>query len=204
MMRYNFKPCLADHAQLLILVRPFFNASDRDFNFILKKLSFIKYAQLEGCERHVSLKFTKGYNRESLEWGRLQLHRRPLGFIGVARLSSDPVQQGQDYMKIETRFANLISQYESYLFDSRCIIIGPAKHGAQITRSDMMYISDLKEDIMEDLRKFVAEFISSIYVILESKKVEKLRESFDRMILPTAPIEQLATVDLDSRLVSLL
>ena len=119
MSRYNFRPNLTDHAQLQILVRPFFNASDQDFNFVLKKLSGFTRADIRETERNILLAFTKRYHRDAINWGSLQFHRRPLGFIGIARLSSDPVLQAKEYEKIETRFTNLVNQYESFIFDSK-------------------------------------------------------------------------------------
>ena len=200
MMRYNFRPNLTDHAQVQILVRPFFNSSEQDFTFVLNKLQTFTHANIEDDERKILLKFTKGHSRESFEWGRLQLHRRPLGFVGVARISSDPGMQAKDYAKIETRFGNLISQYDSYLFDSRCIIIGPENHQIPVLRKDMIYLAETDDGISSNLIDSISDFVTSIYVILESKRVEKISENFERMVLPTAPNESdSVSGDMDSR-----
>ena len=75
MIRYNFRPSLTDHTQVLILVKPFYNASDKDYNYALKKLVVFTHAKIEdSLNRKILLKFTKGYTRDTLEWGKLQLH----------------------------------------------------------------------------------------------------------------------------------
>lgn len=202
MLRYNFRPSLTDHAQLMILVRSFYNCSDQDHNFVLRKLGVFNFATIKESERRLLLKFTKGYNRDVLEWGKIQLHRRPFGFIGVACLSSDPVQQPKDYERIVHRFDNLISQYTAFLYDSRCIIVGPENPSINITRKDVIYMSLSEVDIGEKFVQSITEFISSLFVILESKRVEKTSENFDRMVMPCAPCEQEHTVsDTDTRLV---
>jgi len=200
MLRYNFRPNLLDHAHILILVRSFYNCSDQDHNFALRKLSVFSHAIIKDSERRLLLKFTKGLNRDLLEWGRIQLHRRPLGFIGVARLSDDPTQQPKDYEKIVHRFDNLISQYESFLFDSRCIIVGPENPAINNARKDVIYLPLTDMEIGDGFLQAITEFVSSLFVILESKRVEKVSENFDRMVMPTAPCEQEQTVsDTDTR-----
>ena len=200
MLRYNFRPSLVDHAQLMVLVRSFYNCSDQDHNFVLRKLGVFNYATIKDSDRKLLLKFTKGYNRDVLEWGKIQLHRRPLGFIGVACLSNDPVQQPKDYERIVHRFDNLISQYASFLYDSRCIIVGPENPSINNTRKDVIYLSLSEVDISEHFVQSITEFISSLFVILESKRVEKASENFDRMVMPCAPCEQEQTVsDTDTR-----
>ena len=200
MLRYNFRPSLVDHAQILILVRSFYNCSDQDHNFVLRKLGVFSYATIKDSDRRLLLRFTKGYNRDVLEWGRIQLHRRPLGFIGVACLSNDPVQQPKDYDRIVHRFDNLISQYESFLYDSRCIIVGPENPSLDNLRKDIIYLPITELDITEGFEKAVTEFISSLFVILESKRVEKISENFERMVMPSAPCEQEQTIsDADTR-----
>ena len=194
MSRYNFRPNLTDHAHLQMLVRPFFNASDQDFNFVLNKLSTFTHARVEDDDRNVLLQFTKKHHREAFNWGSLQFHRRPLGFIAVARLSSDPILQTKEQEKIEHRFANLVSQYESYIFDSRCIVIGPDKPGININKKNIIYLPDTQEEVTEEFITFICDFVTSVFVILESKRFDKMNEDCDRMQLPTTQYEPEQTV----------
>ncbi len=95
----------------------------------------------------------------------------------------------KDIDKITHRFANMKCQYESMLFDSRCIILC-AKKPEQTVQSNFIFIEDTEQGITSDFSEFVNQFISSLYVVLESKRVEKTNEKPDKMDLPTAPIEQ--------------
>ena len=195
MIRYNFRPSLTDHTQVLILVKPFYNASDKDYNYALKKLVVFTHAKIEdSLNRKILLKFTKGYTRDTLEWGKLRLHRRPLGFVGVARLSNDPVQHKKDFEKIEHRFGNVISQYDNHLYDSRCIVVGPENPDITIPKKGFLYVPLTGKEEPTQLAEFLNEFISSIFVILESKRLDKMGENVDKMILPTAPSEQEQTI----------
>jgi len=195
MSRYNYRPNLTDHAQILILARPFYNTQDKDYSFVLKKLTCFTHAKFEDSnDRRILLKFTKGYSRDTLEWGKLQIHRKPLGFIGIAVLSSDSSLHAKDVEKIEHRFGNLISQYDNYLYDSRCIIIGPDNVDIKLTRKDFFYLAESELEVADDMVEFLNGFVSSLFVILESKRVDKMGENFERMVLPTAPNEQEQTI----------
>ena len=200
MSRYNFRPNLTDHAHIQILVRPFFNSSDHDFNFVFNKLMKFSHAQIEDSNRVVLLKFSKKHHRDAFNWSTLQYHRRPLGFIAVARLSSDPILQGKEYEKIETRFTNLKSQYDSYTFDSRCIVIGPENPSISVKKKNFIYIPDNEKDITDEFSSFIGDFITSVFVVLEKQRYEKMNEDCDRMQLPTTQHEPEVTVsDSDTR-----
>lgn len=189
MSRYNFRPNLTDHAHIHFLVRPFFNASDQDLGIVYNKLSTFTHAQVEDNNRRILLKFTKKHHREAFNWGTLQYHRRPLGFIAVARISSDPQLQVKDCEKIEHRFANLVSQYDSYVFDSRCIIIGPENPNVTITKKNFLYLAETEKDVTQTFSSFICEFVTSVFVVLESKRFDKMNEDCDRMQLPTTLYE---------------
>ncbi|XP_047126724.1 trafficking protein particle complex subunit 9 isoform X1 [Hydra vulgaris] len=202
MMHYDFRPNLLDHGRILILVRPFFNTSDQDFSFILQKLSNISHAEIQGTNRRILLKFTKGYSQDALEWGCLQTHRRPFGFIGVAKLSVDTSHHGKDYEIIVHRFSNLISQYSSHLYDSRCIIIGPEEPTIIIGNKNILYLSMDNEKDNSEFLHFVSTFVSSLHVILESKRIDKINESPERMLMPlTANDKDQNGSDSDTRIV---
>ena len=46
----------------------------------------------------------------------------------------------------------------------------------------------------KQLAEYLNEFISSIFVILESKRLNKMGQNIDKIILPTAPSEQEQTI----------
>ena len=194
MSRYNFRPNLTDHGHLQILVRPFFNASDHDFTFVLRKLAGFTRAEIRDADRSILIAFNKRFHRDGFNWGALQFHRRPLGFIGIARLSADPLLQDKEFEKIETRFANLVSQYETYVFDSRCIVIGPSEPNINIERKNIIYIPETEEEVSESFVSFISDFVTSVFVVLESKRFDKMNEDCEHMKLPTTIHEPEQTV----------
>ncbi len=85
------------------------------------------------------------------------------------------------------------------LHDSRCIILG-SKQPDKPLPSNFIFVEDDNTDGTNEFQGFIKEFISSLFVILESKRVEKLNEKLEKMDLPTAPIEQEQVVtDSDTR-----
>ena len=91
MIRYQFRPSLIDHCQNFVVVRPFFNASDQDLNTVINKLSRFQFAKVQNdSKRIVRFKFHKGFQREHMDWERLQSHRRLIGLLG--KHMSDDIQ----------------------------------------------------------------------------------------------------------------
>eukprot|EP00794_Sanderia_malayensis_P011960 gene11960-13197_t len=172
-------------------LRSFYSATDADLASVNSKVSKFQCAQIENDNKILRFKFQKGSPREHYDWGRMQTHRTPVGLIGIARLSADPKMQAKDMEKITHRFANMKCQYEAMLYDSRCIILCTSKPEIAL-QSNFIFIEDgaCNDGGDDTLQSFIREFISSLFVVLESKRVEKTNEKFEKMDLPTAPIEQ--------------
>ena len=118
----------------------------------------------------------------------------------IARLSNDPSQHAKDMEKIQHRFGNIKMQYESAIFDARCIVLCSEKPQVQPSQS-VIFLEDKNDGEAEHFAEFMHDFMSSLFVILESKRVEKGNEKLEKMELPTAPIEQEQTIsDSDTRL----
>ena len=81
------------------------------------------------------------------------------------------------------------SQYKKDIIDARCIILCSTAPSIEPDQS-VFFLED--HDDGESLRftEFVYDFMSSLFVILESKRIEKVNEKLEYMALPTAPIEQ--------------
>ena len=111
-----------------------------------------------------------------------------LHIIGVARLAPDPQLHAKDIEKIQHRFANVKLQYESIVYDSRCLVLCKTKPDITLQRN-FIFIEDEVDD-ESNFSGFINEYISTLFVVLESKRVEKCNEKLDKMDLPTSPIEQ--------------
>ena len=121
--------------------------------------------------------------------------------VGVARLSPDPNQHSKDLDKILHRFANIKLQYESVLFDSRLIILSKSKPDLT-AKQNFIFLEDSDPGTGEEFSDFMIDFMSSMFVVLESKRIEKMNEKLEKMDLPTAPIEHEQVIsESDTRLV---
>lgn len=121
--------------------------------------------------------------------------------LGIARLSPDPNQHSKDLEKILHRFANIKLQYESVLFDSRLIILSKSKPDLT-AKQNFIFLEDSDPGTGEEFSNFMIDFMSSIFVVLESKRIEKMNEKLEKMDLPTAPIEHEQVIsESDTRLV---
>ena len=121
--------------------------------------------------------------------------------LGVARLSPDPNQHSKDLDKILHRFANIKLQYESVLFDSRLIILSKLKPDLT-AKQNFIFLEDSDPGTGEEFSNFMIDFMSSMFVVLESKRIEKMNEKLEKMDLPTAPIEHEQVIsESDTRLV---
>ena len=191
MKRHNFRPSFVDHCQMLILVRPFYSTSEQDFNFLMSKLGKFQYARVQSTDRVIRIKFQRLISREHIEWGRLQTHRKPVGLMGLARLAPDAKQHQTDIEKIENRYEHIKSQYDAVLFDSRCVVLEPKQTETTITtKQNFFLVKDGDIENSTEFVNFVNEFISSAFVVLESKRIEKGNEKLEKMELPCSPIEQ--------------
>ena len=73
-------------------------------------------------------------------------------------------------------------------------MVGPENLDITISKKGFLYVPLTGKEEPTQLAEFLNEFISSIFVILESKKLDKMGENVDKMILPTALSEQEQTI----------
>eukprot|EP00795_Rhopilema_esculentum_P008579 gene8579-14587_t len=201
MIRYQFRPNLVDHSQIFVIVRPFYNATDQDLGSVNEKLGCYQFAKTQNdSNRIIRFKFHKGFPREHMDWGKMQIHRRPVGLLGFARLSPDPSLHSKDMDKIMHRFANIKLQYETVLFDSRCIVLCSEKPAGP-SNQNFIFLEDSDDGQSAEFAEFMHDFMSSLFVVLESKRIEKSNEKLEKMEMPIAPIEQEQAVnDFDTRI----
>ena len=91
--------------------------------------------------------------------------------------------------KIQHRFGNVKLQYESAIFDARCIVLCDKRPDIQPIQS-VIFLEDSDDGQSHGFFEFMYDFMSSLFVILEKKRIEKGNEKLEKMKLPTAPIEQ--------------
>lgn len=101
--------------------------------------------------------------------------------------------------KIQHRFGNVKLQYESAIFDARCIVLCTEKPDIELAQG-MTFLQDSDDGQSPCFVEFMYDFMSSLFVILEKTRIEKGNEKLEKMELPTAPIEQEQVItDSDTR-----
>lgn len=156
------------------------------------------------------MRFVRDHPVENNDWGDFQTHRRLLGLITVGKF--DNQTELNELCRVHE---SLKVKYTSTLYDSRCILFGPttATNGS-VNDSDQPPLK-LEEqytpptnfksraffyrenDACSNLESNIVEFISSLFWILESKRLERSKEKFDKVNLLLAPFEKKDFVGLD-------
>lgn len=96
-------------------------------------------------------------------------------------------------------------KYSSTLFDSRCVLFGPPADTSPSEPDVLSTPSNFKTRALfyedcEDcvgLEDQISEFLSSLFWVLESKRLERSREKVERVSLLLAPFERKDFVGLD-------
>lgn len=202
-----------DHAALLVLIRSIgsqLKNFTRIFDRIVKNTGF-KITDSTGHVRSIIVRYVKDHPLENNDWGDFQTHRRLLGLVTVGKYDCQ-----QELNEICRVHESLKVKYTSTLFDSRCILFGPSKD-APITESENKLDNDSEkhtelfttptnfktralfyaDDNCTDLEMQMSEFISSLFWVLESKRLDRSREKLERVSLLLAPFEKKDFVGLD-------
>ena len=112
----------------------------------------------------------KGIDGEWLaasSWGDVQLYRRPLGLIYVAECKNP-----MDVALLVENYIELRKKLGSAVFDSRCLIFGSSTEMISVnTRPDILQFQSV--DAWKTSWKDIEDLVTSIYFVLESKRVER-------------------------------
>ncbi|XP_053690651.1 protein brunelleschi [Sabethes cyaneus] len=203
------------HGCLLILVRGIGPLKPRSLQRVferIQRVNNIKIPDSSGITRDIWVRYIRDHPVENNDWGDFQTHRRLLGLITVGKF--DNQNELNELCRVHE---SLKVKYTSTLFDSRCLLFGPAyeelhklssgsedKKNATI-ESCFQTPSNFKSraffypenDSCSNLETKISEFITSLYYILELKRLEKTREKIDKVPLLLAPFEKKDFVGLD-------
>lgn len=145
------------------------------------------------------MRYLWDYPVENNDWGDFQTHRRLLGLVTVGKF--DNQTELNELCRVHE---SLKVKYISTLYDSLSLLFGEPGSAAQIG-GELTTPSNFKShavfyeenDLCTDLETQVQEFISGLFWVLESKRLEKIREKIDKVALLTAPFEAKDFVGLD-------
>uniref|UniRef100_A0A182SDB6 Uncharacterized protein n=1 Tax=Anopheles maculatus TaxID=74869 RepID=A0A182SDB6_9DIPT len=168
--------------------------------------------------RDIWVRYIRDHPVENNDWGDFQTHRRLLGLITVGKFEAQ-----SELNELCRVHESLKVKYTHTLFDSRCLLFGPgtdelqklngatgtaiAPDGGNKATLDKCFQtpSNFKSraffypenDPCSNLETKISEFITSIYYILELKRMEKTREKLEKAPLLLAPFEKKDFVGLD-------
>ena len=169
-----------------------------------------------GTTRDIWVRYIRDHPVENNDWGDFQTHRRLLGLITVGKFETQ-----NELNELCRVHESLKVKYTSTLFDSRCILFGPANNSLRSLTDKTNYNAEdggeenketafqtpsnfksraffyPENDSCSNLETKMTDFITAIYYILESKRLERSREKVDRVPLLLAPFEKKDFVGLD-------
>lgn len=176
---------------------------------INKNLFF--FSDSTGLYRDVWVRYVREHPVENNDWGDFQTHRRLLGLITVGKFENQT-----ELNELCRVHESLKVKYTNTLFDSRCVLFGPSNLKSEIQIDDDTKITKKLEDLYTpptnfksraffypendvccNLENNITEFISALFWILESKRLERSKEKVEKVTLLLAPFEKKDFVGLD-------
>ncbi|XP_071804005.1 trafficking protein particle complex subunit 9-like [Asterias amurensis] len=184
-----------DHQCLLVLVKPIIQLKTKLYSRIIDRATSVTYIQLPDSKRSLWLRYKQHMHLENNDWGEFQAHRRVAGVICLGKASCD-IELATIYSNFET----LKQTYRYTLFDARCFLFGMTQADAEKTasgsRPDVIYYSGF--DNCEQLEDHVKDFASSLFWVLESKRLDRKNDKSDKLPLLMAPFERKDMVGIDT------
>nr|CAD7258324.1 unnamed protein product [Timema shepardi] len=201
----DYEQTAHDHAAILVLVKHTGEQSKhKSVGRILERVSRVSQTKVTDCSgvpRDISARFVRDYPVENNDWGDYQTHRRLLGLITVGE-SLDlfesililiysicaPIGKYDTQTELNELcrvHESLKVKYSSTLYDSRCVLIGPPESEP----SSFPTPSNFKARALRyhdgeacvQLEGQITEFLSSLFWVLESKRLERSREKVDKV-----------------------
>jgi hypothetical protein len=182
MLKIDFDQSLNDHRAILILVKPIGYIGEKTFAKAFQEIYQYSHAQVPNSTRTLQLKYVQQISPQFIEWSSFHSHRRVLGLICVAKCT-DPKETD----KLVGKINDLKSQFDSTLLDSRCFVIGCEPEDEGKVRKNFVIIGE--QNTQEEIERNMAEFVASLFNVLESKRICKLSEKPDKVAIIYAPVE---------------
>lgn len=182
MLKIDFGQSLNDHRAILILVKPVGYIGEKTFGNAFQEICQYSHAQVPNTTRTLQLKYAQQISPQFIEWSSFHSHRRVLGLICVAKCT-DP----RETDKLVGKINDLKSQFDSTLLDSRCFVLGCKNDDEARVRKNFVIINE--QNTQEEIERNMAEFVASLFNVLESKRISKLSEKPDKVAIMYAPVE---------------
>ncbi|XP_059671880.1 trafficking protein particle complex subunit 9 isoform X5 [Gavia stellata] len=188
----DYVQCAEDHQTLLVVVQPIGIVPEESFFRIYKRISAVSQVNVRDSQRVLYIRYRHHYPPENNEWGDFQTHRKVVGLITITDCSS-----AKDWPQTFEKFHLQKEMYGSTLYDSRLFVFGLQGEIAEQPRTDVAFYPSYDE--CETVEKRIEDFIESLFIVLESKRLDRATDkSGDKIPLLCVPFEKKDFVGLDT------
>ncbi|NWX65313.1 TPPC9 protein, partial [Promerops cafer] len=188
----DYMQCAEDHQTLLVVVQPIGIVPEESFFRIYKRISAVSQVNVRDSQRVLYIRYRHHYPPENNEWGDFQTHRKVVGLITITECSS-----AKEWPQTFEKFHLQKEMYGSTLYDSRLFVFGLQGEIAEQPRTDVAFYPSYDE--CETVEKRIEDFIESLFIVLESKRLDRATDkSGDKIPLLCVPFEKKDFVGLDT------
>lgn len=190
----DYLQCAEDHQTVLVLVQPLGAVPEDDFFRVYKRVANVSQVSVGDNQRSLFVRYRHHYAPENGEWGDFQSHRKVVGLVAVAWCP----MAGTEWALTSERFRDMKERLGPALYDSRLLAFGLSGHAtAELQRPDVAFFPGY--DHCSELEKTIEDFIQSIFIVLESKRLDRATDkSGDKIQLMCVPFEKKDFVGLDT------
>uniref|UniRef100_A0A8C0G1R8 Trafficking protein particle complex subunit 9 n=1 Tax=Chelonoidis abingdonii TaxID=106734 RepID=A0A8C0G1R8_CHEAB len=188
----DYMQCAEDHQTLMVVVQPVGIVPEENFFRMYKRISTVSQINVRDSQRVLYIRYRHHYPPENNEWGDFQTHRKVVGLIIITDCSS-----AKDWPQTFEKFILQKEIYGSTLYDSRLFVFGLQDEVAEQPRTDVAFYPSYDE--CETVEKRIEDFIESLFIVLESKRLDRATDkSGDKIPLLCVPFEKKDFVGLDT------
>uniref|UniRef100_A0A3Q1G551 Trafficking protein particle complex subunit 9 n=1 Tax=Acanthochromis polyacanthus TaxID=80966 RepID=A0A3Q1G551_9TELE len=188
----DYMQCAEDHQTVLVVVQPVGIVPEDQFFKIYKRITSVSQVSIRDSQRLLYIRYRHHYLPENNEWGDFQTHRKVVGLISITTCAS-----AKEWPQTAERFHGQKEVYSSTLYDSRLLVFGLQGEITEQQRTDVAFYPSFEE--CSDVEKRVEDFVESIFIVLESKRLDRATDkSGDKIPLLCVPFEKKDFVGLDT------
>ncbi|KAG7458179.1 hypothetical protein MATL_G00235340 [Megalops atlanticus] len=188
----DYMQCAEDHQTVLVVVQPVGIVPEDQFFRIYKRIASVSQVSVRDSQRLLYIRYRHHYPPENNEWGDFQTHRKVVGLVAVTTCAS-----AKEWPQTADRFHGQKEVFGATLYDSRLLVFGLQGEIAEQARTDMAFYPSF--DRCDDVEKRVEDFVESIFIVLESKRLDRATDkSGDKIPLLCVPFEKKDFVGLDT------
>ncbi|XDV33887.1 hypothetical protein PO909_004134 [Leuciscus waleckii] len=188
----DYMQCAEDHQTVLVVVQPVGIVPEDQFFRIYKRIVSVSQVTIRDSQRVLFIRYRHHYPPENNDWGDFQTHRKVVGLISVTSCTA-----AKEWAQTSDRFHGQKEVFGSTLYDSRLLVFGLQGELAEQQRTDVAFYPSYED--CPDVEKRVEDFVESIFIVLESKRLDRATDkSGDKITLLCVPFEKKDFVGLDT------